>query len=794
LKSTFQYLFSLLLCLAGIYAYSQPQENLVQSIRGKVIDADSKQALPGAVIELLQATGNLATSADENGNFKLSGVPIGRQVIRAKFIGYHERTLSNIVVTSGKEVVLEIELTEKVTETGVVEIVAGTEKGRPNNELALVSARSFQVEEANRYAGSRGDVSRMVTNYAGVASGNDARNDIIVRGNSPLGVLWRLEGADIPNPNHFSAQGATGGPISILNNNLLAASDFMTGAFPAEYGGRLAAAFDLKMRPGNNEKNEYTGQVGINGFELGAEGPFKKGENASYLINYRYSTLQAFDLLGIRFGVSGVPEYQDISFKINIPTAKYGVLSVWGIGGKSDISLLDSEKEDGDWSFSGRGTDLVYGTRMGAAGLNHTFFFSPKTMGRFSYTLSGSRFIATVDTISLTGDKFRTFDNFSDEYQQQFQFLLNHKFNSKNLLRVGGSAYLSGFNYQNTQFSRILKKQIDLFSEKGNTGFHRFFVQWQHRFNDRLTWNSGLHYIGLWLNGSQSIEPRSSLALKLNQGATISAGFGTHSQLHPWVYYFLESTHPTVNNSFQTNRNLDFMKANHYILAYEQLLGKSTRFKTEIYYQQLFKVPVETTPSVYSIINSGRDIGNLDLEDSLVNTGKGRNYGIEFTLEKFFSNHFYYLVSTSLYKSLYTASDQIERQTAFSGNYIITGLAGYEWNFKSRNLSLAVDLRGTRSGGNRYIPTDVAASIISGTSVLDYQNAFKSQFPFYQRIDFKISLRYDGKKTSQSIFISLENIQNRKNILRSYFDPRIGNMVNEYQFGLFPIGGYRIEF
>jgi len=414
-------------------------------------------------------------------------------------------------------------------------------------------------------------------------------------------------------------------------------------------------------------------------------------------------------------------------------------------------------------------------------------------MGKFSYSMSGSRFIATVDTLSRTGSKYRTFDNQSDEYQHQLQYVLNNKLNSRNLIRAGATAYFCGFNFQNTQFSRILRKQMVLFSERGTTGFYRLFTQWQHRFNDKITWNTGLHYIGLWLNGSHALEPRSSLAIRLKNGASLSFGFGAHSQLHPWVYYFLETTAPDGSLD-QTNRHLQFMRARHFITSLEKILGASTRFKTEVYYQQLFDVPVESRPSIYSIINSGRDIGNLDLEDSLVNNGKGRNFGVEFTLERFFSQHFYYLLSTSLYESRYTASDLKERQTAFSGNYIVTGLFGYEWNFKKDKFALSFDLRGTRSGGNRYIPVDLNASTLAGRSIPDLNNAFINRLPHYQRIDVKLSLRYNGKKTSQSIFVSLENIQNRKNILRTYFDPRSGTLVNEYQFGLFPIGGYRIEF
>lgn len=328
-----KFLFFVLIMLQ-FQLYSQ---QITQTVRGIVTDADSKQTLEGVAV-ILSGNPKISSTSDAKGNFKLLNIPVGRQAFQFTLLGYNTRTVSNIEVTSGKEVILNIELTEKVYETKAVEITATKQSNIPNNEMATLSVRNFNSEETNRYAGSRGDPSRMAATTAGVSSGNDTRNDIIVRGNSPIGVLWRLENIDIPNPNHFSAQGATGGPISILNNNLLANSDFYTGAWPADYGNKTAAVFDLKLRNGNNEKKEFTGQVGINGFEIGAEGPFKKGYNGSYLVNYRYSTLDAFTALGINFGVSGQPRYQDVSWKVNLPTAKMGTFNFWGIGGVSNIS------------------------------------------------------------------------------------------------------------------------------------------------------------------------------------------------------------------------------------------------------------------------------------------------------------------------------------------------------------------------------------------------------------------------------------------------------------------------
>lgn len=171
----------------------------------------------------------------------------------------------------------------------------------------------------------------MAANFAGVSIVDDSRNDIIIRGNSPIGLLWRLDGVEVPNLNHFSAAGTTGGPVSMINNNLLANSDFFTSAFPAEYGNAMSGVFDLKMRNGNNQKREYVGQIGFNGFELGAEGPFKKGEG-SYIVNYRYSVLGLMSKIGMKSGTGdATPYYQDLSFKINLPRTKIGKLSLFEI-------------------------------------------------------------------------------------------------------------------------------------------------------------------------------------------------------------------------------------------------------------------------------------------------------------------------------------------------------------------------------------------------------------------------------------------------------------------------------
>ena len=230
-----------------------------QTIRGTIYDAVSGYPIVGATVILVNSVPKTGTTTDINGKFELRKVPLGRQSIEISYLGYESKTYSNILVVSGKETILEVKLEEKVNQIDEVIIMASAKKGEAQNELAMVSARTFSVEETERFAGSLGDPARMVANYAGVMTQNDSRNDIIIRGNSPSGVLWRLEGIEIPNPNHFGAQGTTGGPVSMVNNNLLTNSDFLTGAFPAEYGNALAGAFDINLRSGNSSEHEFTG-------------------------------------------------------------------------------------------------------------------------------------------------------------------------------------------------------------------------------------------------------------------------------------------------------------------------------------------------------------------------------------------------------------------------------------------------------------------------------------------------------------------------------------------------------
>lgn len=376
------------------------QEQATQTLRGKVYDEVTQYPLVGAMVTVI-SNASLSTLTNSQGEFVISGVPIGRQSIEITYIGYKTRLLENVLIITGKQMIVDVALEEEPVQISQVVVEAHAHK--PSiNEMASVSARAVTVEQTERFAGSLGDPARMVANYAGVSSKDDSRNDIVIRGNSPGGVLWRLNGIEIPNPNHFGALGATGGPVSMINNNLLAASDFITGAFPAEYGNALAGAFDLNLRQGNTYKHEGTGQVGFNGFELGAEGPLTKKEiqNASYLVNFRYSTLDVMHKLEISMGTgAAIPQYKDLTYNIVFPTERAGKFTVFGLWGNSFIQLGREVADTSENSYNARGTATDFGSGLGVYGLGHTYYFNPNTRMRTTVSYQNSYVSTIYDSI-----------------------------------------------------------------------------------------------------------------------------------------------------------------------------------------------------------------------------------------------------------------------------------------------------------------------------------------------------------------------------------------------------------
>ena len=767
-----------------------------QTLRGTVVDEATNSPLIGASIVIIGSNPIKGAISDNDGDFKFTKLNKSRVSIKVSYLGFTDRVYNNLELLKNKELVLTVQLEEKVFTTKAVEIRADINKERQKNELATVSARSFNSEETERYAGSLGDPSRMAQNYAGVMSAGDARNDIIIRGNSPMGLLWRMEGIDIPNPNHFGASGTTGGPVSMLNNNLLSNSDFFTGAFPSEYGNALSGVFDLQMRNGNNENYEFVGQVGFNGFELGAEGPFSKNSKASFMVNYRYSTLAAFDAMGIdAFTGSSIPQYQDLTFKLNLPTEKAGRFVMYGIGGTSFIRIWDSEKEDDESSFGLSGTDTDFGSKMGVVGLYNVYYFNKNTKLKTNISASGTRATTDLDSLmysssnSISKQQFYRSDN--TEVKYSISTHLTSKINSKNLFTAG--VILDRYDVKLIDSIYMLESNNYFKGNdaNGNMELLQTYAQWKHRFTNDLSINAGLHFQYFGLNNSTAIEPRAGIEWRITERQRLSFGYGLHSQTQPKVLYFAQSQLDDGNYS-QSNKNLDFTQSNQFVLAYNNVISKNLRVKVETYYQKLNNAPISQINQNYSALNEGADF-YIMIYDSLVSQGSGENYGLELTLEKFLSKHYYMLATASVFSSKYKGYNQVKHSTAFDNGYVLNLLGGYEFQF-NEGRRLNIDLRGVYAGGKPYTPLDIDETIKQNQNVYQWDKSYSEKHADYFRLDFKIAFRTHMGATDQEWAIEIQNITNHQNVLSQNWDPQTKQMRTDYQQGIFPMMMYKIYF
>ncbi len=772
-----------------------------QTVRGKILDEASKAPVIGASIILVRPeTPLIGATADMEGLFKITGVPLGRQTFQVKAIGYESRMLANVVITAGKEVVLEVVLTESVVQQSEVEVTAKRSENKliTNNEMALISGRSFNVDDTKRYAGALGDPARMAANFAGVIAGNDSRNDIVVRGNSPSGMLWQMEGLNIPNPNHFGSLTSTGGPVSILNNNNLAKSDFLTSAFPAQYGNGLSGVFDLRLRNGNDEKREYLAQVGFNGFEVGAEGPFSKTnpKKGSWIFNYRYSTLGVFQKAGIEFGTgNAVPNYQDINFKINLPLSPKVTLSAFGMGGLSDVKFLGNKEDTtGSNLYGSENENIIVNYGAGVAGLAVDIQTSKKSNLKLVAGYSATLEDFAGDSISTkTRKEFPSGKALFKTGKYSFNGQFVHKFDSRNSIHAGFYNDLLRYNLFNKDIYQGTRDVVRV-DREGSYYLGQTYLQWKHRFSNRLSVTPGIHAQYTNQGNAFAIEPRIGARYNLTENQSVNIGYGLHNQMQSVYTYVVET--PTTGGVQQSNRNLGFTRSQHFVLGTERLLSQNTSLKAEAYYQWIDKAPVtaDGSPDSYSALNTGNDFAP-DEQDSLINKGLGKNYGVEITLERTFTKGFYYLITASVFESKYRGSDNIWRNTAFNTGYVFNVLAGKEWKVGREGKNVfALNVKFSTIGGRYLTPLNAEASSLAQTAIFEESRAFSEKQTAYLRADVKLAYRLEFTKSTLEFAIDLQNVSNHQNVFNRQYNRRTNKIVTQYQQGFFPVPFVRYTF
>lgn len=757
-------------------------EQPTQTIRGTIIDQQSEAPLIGANIIVVGSDPFIGASTDLDGKFRLENVPVGRYTLSISYLGYESRELPNTLVTSGKETILTISLQESFETLNEVVIQGETDRGESINPMATVSARTLTVEETKRIAGSIDDPSRLASGYAGVGV-VEGNNDLVIRGNSPRGMLWRMEGLEIPNPNHFSEQGASGGPISMLSTNMMGNSEFFTGAFPAEYGNAYSGVFDINLRKGNNEQREYTFGVSLLGTDIALEGPFRKGYEGSYLVNYRYSTLSMFSLIGLDIVGDVIPKFQDLSYNVTLPSKKLGNFSIFGLGG----SGVATE----EWRWEDHNYDDVFRTDMGVTGLKHTYLIGEKTLFKSVVAVMGT-------DRTYEQRMFDTTDVFiRDSYSASMEDIairattsLNHKFNARHTLKAGAIYNRMSFDYYWNYYSQSEQKDVTVQDSKGNAQRVQTYAQWQWRALKHLTINTGLHHTYFDLNDQHVVEPRLGARYQLADNKWINAGYGMHSNTSELSFYYATDTRPD-GSIYYPNKSLDMTRAQHFVLGYEQMFGSNIRAKAEVYYQNLWDVPIEDSDSsALSSINYTDGFSNSTFR----NGGTGRNYGAELTLERYFSNQWFFLITSSLYDSRYVAGDGKERSTKWNANYVNNLQVGKEFNLKRPGRILSVSSKGIWAGGQRYTPLLLEASREAGSGVRDQTRIYGEKMPDYFRLDVQLTYRINRPKTTHYIKIDVQNASNRKNWSYEDYNEETQEIERGYMLGILPVMSYKIQF
>ncbi len=760
---------------------SQPTtEKPVQNIRGVVIDSKTNAPVEYATVTVANHP-SLGAVTDGQGRFTIKNVPVGRYSIETTFMGYNPSLTSEVLVSSSKEVNLQITLTENVHYLNEVVVLPEVKKDETLNPMAITGGRMISMEEASRFANGFDDPARLTSAFAGVA-GDVGTNAIAVRGNSPMFTQWRLEGVEIPNPTHYAdLAGLGGGFLSALSTQVIGNSDFYNGAFPAEYSNALSGIFDMHLRNGNNQQFEHTFQAGLMGIDLASEGPFSRKQGSSYIFNYRFSTST------LATGGDYKMEYQDLSFKLNFPTKYAGTFSFWGLALR-DRNKFDAE-DSSDWETledrqSGDNQmDKVVG------GLNHKYMINESTYIRSSLTGTYSRDYVYVDQHSDRPVAIRVADIKNSKWNMVFNSYLNKKFSSRHINRTGIT--VTGLKYDlNYRVSPNFGLDVPMEQISKGDGQSMVVSAFSNSVIDltkNLTASIGIATQYFKLNDNWSVEPRAALKWQFNPRHSIAAAYGLNSRRENLDYYYVEQN---MNGKKESNRFLDFSKSHHFGLSYDWRISSNLHLKVEPYYQYLYDIPVEKNSS-FSIINHG----DFYMDRLLVNDGLGKNYGIDITLESYMKNGFYYMLTGSIFKSKYRGGDDIWRNTRMDKGFLVNAVAGKEWMVGKRKQNVfSINGRVVLHGGERYTPVDIEKSNELHEIFFDETRAYSKKFSPAVNGDISINYRINRKKISHEFSVKILNVGVNTGMHYYHYNEKKHEIEKIKGMGLIPNISYKIYF
>lgn len=756
-------------------------------VRGTLKDAASLEPVAGATVTITTPSGDQEVRTDELGRFSFREVSIGRQDITFLHPDYEPFTRPGVLVNSAKELVIHIPLEPRLYELGDIDILPPKEKGKANNTMAAVSAISFDVEETRKFAGGLDDPTRLAANLPGIAPNPFISDNMIsIRGNSPRGLLYRLEGIDIPNPNHFARIGSSGGSFTLFSIQMLDNSDFFVGAWPAEYGNASSGVFDMRFRAGNNQQREWTFQAGVLGVDLAAEGPFREGGDASYLFNYRFSSL---NLVNRVISYLTVPTYSDLAFNLVFPTERAGTFTVFGMGGLSqrpNTPELDSARWEADLD---RFNNILL-SNMGVVGLTHSLALGTHSLLKSS--LVGSATFLQDNKEYLEDDlqfRQRDLNEYSSLPLTATSSLRTH-IGSRIIWKTGIILNATNHDFVSKKYDYVDSVLNTRAQASGTTYTIQAFSQARIAIGSQFFANLGVHSLTHSINGQTTIEPRAGLTWAPHPEHQLSLGYGLHSQQEHWAVYMTQD--PEAVNSNPLNTDLRFLKAHHVILSYVANLWYNHKFRLEGYYQFLFDVPVSPV-GTFSILN----LDELTDLRRLVNGGTATNYGLDISFERYTTKGFYYLIAASLYDASYTDISGARHRSRYDNGYKFNFLAGKEWVIGKKNgynKVMGCNLTCTALGGEVYTPIDLDASRLVRETVYDETLPFTMQEDPLYILDLTWTHTNHKERYTGTWAIQIKNIlQSAVPEYREY-DALLDREILQAGASILPVFSYRIQF
>ncbi|MBB3700635.1 carboxypeptidase-like regulatory domain-containing protein [Flammeovirga yaeyamensis] len=770
-------------------------------IKGKITDKVTHQPIIGATIQIENSDPIIGATTDIDGHFIIKGLKVGRYTLIIHSVGYQKVRKTEVLASGIDAQQLEFQLNEEVTTLEGVTITSSNDKDA-NNVMATVSSRSFSVEQSSRFAGGLSDPSRVAYNFAGVTFSSPQDNGVVIRGNSPSSVLWRVNDLDVYGAAHFGGGNLAGaGLISIFSTNLLRSTDFFTGAFPSEYSNSTSGVFDINFRKGNTEKHSHSVQLGILGVDLSSEGPINREKGSSYLVNYRHG------FIGYIGKLSGgtAPNFQDLSFNLSFPSKKYGNINVWGMGGLSDIEtpykkyqhqIKNKDKEDEnpevkikyrEYEQDYLDKDIDFG--MGAFGVNHTKSIGSSSVLKTTLGVTANKYANTTRFFEEVADTLNEgtlhpYENQKNiDYKVSLATTLTSNITSKLINKSGVRVDLLSTDAYAYKADSLYGNLNEVFRTNSSAYNLNAFTDFKYQLFPKFSVNAGLAMTKFELTDEVSLEPRMGMQYTPTKDIILGVAYGRHSKKEELkVYSFINPLTQKVND-------MKLSKSDHYVGSVKINLTKNIRLTTEVYYQELFDVPVmQGTP--YSFANYTK-LWNSDAP--IVNTGTGVNKGIDVTLERSMVNGFYYMLSGSLYDSKYTDDLGVTRNTLFNRNYMATITAGKEIVVKGNRL-LGFNINATYLGGVPLTPYDEQASHDQQKIVYKENELYSIKGQDEIWMNFGITYKIPKKKSVRTWGLDMQNALLTEQTAGYKYNLREQKVEEDRVFFILPNFYYKITF